>query len=183
MTRSNFDLQMQRMVPLKAMPGDTDAYWEALQDIPDDVLIAAVGHALKTRAWFPTPAELRLDADVVRRREPLPAAPRPKVVSLEGATYVEIHNPLGGEPLRLAVTRDWRRDCEACDDTGWAAFWCGPDMTDRYPWLRLRKCDREDEHYPHEWVLVCGCIPSNHTIQRRKAAGLRYAHAPERVTA
>lgn len=181
MTREQFDAQLQRMVPLKAMPGDTDGYWEALQDIPNDVLEAAIGHALKTRAWFPTPAELRLDADAVRRREPLPAMPRPTVVDLEGVAYVEVRNPLGGPALRLAVTREWRRDCHACDDTGWAAFWCGPDLTDRYPWLRLRRCERADEHHPHEWVVVCGCIPTNPTIQRRKAAGLRYAQEPETV--
>ena len=42
------------------------AYFNALKDIPERLLTAAVSKALATRSWFPKPAELRADAESCR---------------------------------------------------------------------------------------------------------------------
>jgi hypothetical protein len=176
-TRAEMDLQLGRLVVLKGMPGDTDDYFGALQDIAADVFAGAVDHALKTRTWFPVPAELRADADAARQRAVVPAAPAPVVEDLAEGFWVEIMNPFGGKSIRLLVTRDWKRDCEACSDTGWASHWCAVKL----PKQDYAVCGRRFEHPAHEYVEKCACIEWNPTIRRRKEAAMKYAHAPERA--
>lgn len=163
MTREFMDTQLGRLVPLRGMPGDSESYWDALSDIPEDVFRAGVAHALRSRTWFPTPAELRADCDMARthhRPEPL----EPSVVDLSEARIVEIPNPFGGKPLRIRVTKEWRHDCETCRDTGWSSRQC-PET----------HCGRRFEHGPHEFVEQCSCIEWNPTIRRRKEASVKYA--------
>jgi hypothetical protein len=182
MTREDFDLQMGRMLSLKAMPGDTDEYFAALVDIPDEVLVAAVSHALKTRTWFPVAAELRADADAVVRRQG--AEPQPfRLADVQNARQVYIKNPFGGRDLALTVTKDWRHDCDVCEDTGWAQRFCGMSAPGHLPETIRRFCERRIPHAPHAWVERCACFKTNPTIQRRQAAQQRYSQAPERVGA
>lgn len=181
MLREWFDEQMHRMSDLKSAPSRMDAHYEALQDIPTDVLMQGITHALKTRPWFPTPAELRADCDAAMRRVPAPVGSRRKFVDVANARTVEILNPFGGPPITLYLTRDWHHDCTNCEDYGYAARWCGETGHSRYPWMELGRCQRPDEHASHEWVEPCHCIETNPTIQRRKAAQVRYSHAPEKV--
>jgi len=166
MTREFMDQQLGRLVVLRGMPGDTDAHWDALQDIPEDVFRAGVAHALRSRTWFPVPAELRLDCDVARTRTQEPVYPQ--VEELPDAKVVEIPNPFGGEPLRIRVTREWRHDCETCGDTGWSSRQC-PDT----------HCGRRFDHGPHEFVEQCACLEWNPTIRRRKEAHVKYHTKPE----
>jgi hypothetical protein len=176
-TRAEMDLQLGRLVVLKGMRGDTDDYFGALSDIAADVFTGAVDHALKTRTWFPVPAELRADADVARQRAVVPAAPAPVVEDVPDGFWVEIANSFGGKSIRLLVTRDWKRDCEACSDTGWASHWCAVKL----PKQDYAVCGRRFEHPAHEYVEKCACIEWNPTIRRRKEAAMKYAHAPERA--
>jgi hypothetical protein len=172
MTREFMDVQLGRLVSLRGMPGDTDEYFAALRDIPDDVFSAGIAHALKTRAWFPVPAEIRVDCDAVKAhvRPPAPE-PAPSYHDLERALIVEIRNPFDPDkPLRLKVLREWRHDCDTCRDTGWASRQC-PDT----------HCGRRFEHGPHEFVEHCACIEWNPTIRRRKEAMTKYSQAPEKA--
>jgi hypothetical protein len=164
MTREFMDTQLGRLVPLRGMPGDSDAYFEALSDIPEDAFSAGVGYALRSRSWFPTPAELRADCDMARVHRPMPE-PEPSYADLEDAHTAEIRNPFGGASITVKVVRDWRRDCETCADTGWSMRQC-PDTS----------CGRRFSHGPHGFVERCGCAEWNPTIRRRKdAAGAKYA--------
>jgi hypothetical protein len=177
------DKQLERLVVLKNMPGDSDAYWDALQDIPLDVFSEAMTHALKTRAWWPTPAEIRMDADVVARQSrPMAEHPTSRRVPLDGAVEVFIANPLGGKGITVKVTEDVRRDCEGCEDTGVAKWWCGDEPSSRWPWLLRRRCNRRDPHSDHDWAEPCGCVATNAVIQRRKAyAAAKFSQSPEKV--
>jgi hypothetical protein len=169
MTREEFDKQLGRMVALRGMPGDTDEYFAALQDVPDDVLTAAVGQAIRSRAWFPVPAELRSDCDSVKAHvRPARPEPEPTYRDLEHAITATIRNPFTGEIRTIQILRDWRDDCETCHDTGMASRQC-PDI----------HCGRRFDHTPHEFVEKCACIEWNPTIRRRKEAQVRYHQKPE----
>lgn len=159
------DQQLGRLVPLRGMPGDSDPYFEALSDIPEATFSAGVGYALRSRSWFPTPAELRADCDMARASVRPSERLEPVVEDVAGEV-LEIRNPFDAEnPLRIRVTRRWKHDCLTCDDSGWASRQC-PQTA----------CGRRFEHGPHEFVERCACIEWNPTIRRRKeAAGVKYA--------
>lgn len=179
--RQLFDDQMGRLIVLKGWPDSVDEYFPVLTDIPDDLFPDAVTHALRTRTWFPAPAEVRADCDVVRRSRPVSSLPAPHVEDLPGGGRdVLIANPFGGAPLRLKVTRDWKHDCDDCRDTGWSSRWCGEGRSDQ-PDVKLSPCGRRFEHRPHEWVDKCPCADWNPTIRRRKDAQTKYTQAPEKV--
>jgi hypothetical protein len=181
-TREEMDTQFQRLVVLKGMPGDTEAYWDALQDMPLDVLTAAVGHSLKTRAWWPTPAEIRLDADAARPQRPIYEPPTSYRVPLDGAVKHIIANPFGGQPIEVFVTQDLYRHCEACEDSGWMKCWCGEAENVRWPWMVRRHCGRREEHGSHDWATRCVCEETNPVIIRRKEMhAAKYATSPEKV--
>ncbi len=172
MTAAHCEDQINRLRMLKGQPEDTFEYFAALRDIPDARFTAAVSHAMKTRVWFPTPAELRADCDAVA---PSLMAPREDVrlePVLGGPRDLVLRNPFGGAELRINVTRVWRFDCDDCSDTGWRSQQC-PEI----------HCGRRFEHGPHEWVERCFCIHTNPTIRRRKEAGAKYSQSPEKVGA
>lgn len=169
MTREQFDLQMARMAGLRFMPGDTDTHWEALADLPDAVLEAAVTRAQRTRTDFPTPFELRQDADAVAHL--IEQEPDTRERSIELPAPVEFAVPHVDHPLR--VTREWRYDCEVCSDGGMRSFWCGEGR--RQPWLYLENCERRGVHGGHEWTRRCECYDTNPSVQRRLASQAKYA--------
>ena len=59
-----FVQQMQRMGELRFPPTSMQMHWDGLQGMRLEHLEAAVTRAIQTRTYFPTPAELREDADV-----------------------------------------------------------------------------------------------------------------------
>jgi hypothetical protein len=154
---------------LRFAPADMTTHWEALQDLPADVLTAAVTHAQKTRSEFPTPHELRQDADTVAHRVRASEPEPDRSVALPAP--VEIPMPAGVPPLR--IEREWRDDCPVCRDTGMRSFWCGDGR--RQPWLLPERCERPKAHSSHEWVRRCECYDTNPTIRRRNDAQARYA--------
>lgn len=172
-TRDLFDAQMGRLIVLKGWPDSVDEYFAVMTDIPEDVFTAAITHALRTRIWFPTPAEVRADCDAVARSKPVQVSRAPQWVDLPGSgREVTFPNPFGGRSLVLHITREWTCDCETCSDTGWASCQC-PET----------HCGRRIEHGPHEFVDKCGCIGWNPTIRRHREAGAKYSTAPEKVGA
>jgi len=176
MRQAVFIVQMQRLSGLKFTPGDFDTHWEALQDIPEAVLEAAVTRAQRTRVEFPTPVELRQDADLVAHLV------RPPVVEDEAARTTPLAEPFEIQyPQAAAVipVRDrWRYDCEVCSDSGWQSVWCGPFTAQRKPWQEPRTCDRRGEHGSHEWVRTCACVATNPTLIRKREAARKYAERP-----
>lgn len=169
MTREFMDAQLGRLVSLRGMPGDTDEYFGVLVDIPDDVFSAAVSQALRSRTWFPVPAELRADCDAVKAHVRPIVADEPLHRDLETAVTVEIRNPLpGGKSIWVKVVREWSHDCETCGDTGWSIRQC-PET----------HCGRRFNHSPHTFAERCACIEWNPTIRRRKEAQVKYHTKPE----
>lgn len=169
MTRDGFDKQMARLFGLRFAPVDTETHWEALQDIPLVVLTAAITRAQKTRSDFPTPIELREDADVMAHVVIAPTEDR----SVELAQPFTITVPNVGTVV--SVTREWKYYCEICSDNGWAAFWCGDDGPGLKPWYGRGSCERRGAHGSHEWVKRCLCFESNPALVRQRERTQKYA--------
>jgi hypothetical protein len=169
MDRKGFDRQMARLTGLRFVPGEMQTHWEALQDIPDAVLVAAVDRAQKTRTEFPTPIELRQDADAVAHLARVFDPEPDRSVPLPAPVVIDM--PEGVKPLR--IDREWRHDCDVCADSGMRSFWCGDGR--RQSWLYLERCERPKAHSSHEWVRRCECYETNPTIRRRNEHQAKYA--------
>ncbi len=188
MTSGVFKSQMARLNTLRFAPATLASHWDALQDIPDELFTAAVSLALRTRAEFPAPAELRADTDaVVRRQTPLAVPPTSFRVPVDGELKATIRNPFTDDRSKdivVTITETIPHCCDDCDDTGWASYWCGSGPSTMAPWLYRRRCDRQHppSHPGHDWADVCPCAATNPAILRRKAAqAVRYASEPEKV--
>lgn len=189
MTRPFFDQQMVRLTGLRFVPASLTTHWEALRDLPDAVLEAAVSRAQKTRQDFPTPIELRIDADAVAHRVRESGDDEDRGCDLPAP--VALGTLPNGTPVK--ATREWRYYCEGCGDMGWRSLWCGdrpvPAPTDQdpaatreitKPWMQSQHCGRRGEHGSHEWVTDCACALSNPAILRRKERQQKYAAAAEK---
>lgn len=180
MTADFFKQQMERLMGLRFAPADLGTHWEALSDLPELVLEAAVTRAQRTRADFPTPVELRQDADQVA---PIRADDEPESRELDRPIL------LGSLPdgTEIHATRLWNYYCEACSDSGMQEFWCGSHR--RQPWLDIRicplpKCKKLGDGYGHSWVQPCLCISWNPELKRRREQDAKYAAArPGKVSA
>lgn len=172
MTWPSFAQQMHRLNGLRFAPADLTTHWEALRDLPDSILEAAVGRAQKTRVEFPTPIELRQDADQVKHLVDVAPPEQERGIDLATpVTYVVPH-----VNVSLKITREWKYYCQDCSDEGKVSKWCGVITTTHYkPWMAPEICQRTREHFPHEWVTACSCVATNPAIQRRKARDAQYA--------
>ena len=171
MTWEFLEEQMGRLKGLKFPPADMTTHWEALKDLPPAILEAAVTRAQKTRTEFPTPVELRQDADLVKHHVDTLAPSEDRGIDLE--TPVEYAVPHTG--IVVSVTREWRYDCARCHDSGWASWWCGASGPTKVPWIVDRQCGRPGVHGSHEWVGRCACWETNLTLIRKRAAQRQYA--------
>jgi hypothetical protein len=169
-TAGHCEAQLRRLAILRGVPAEVFEYFGALLDLPDERFTRAVDHALKTRTWFPTPSELRLDCDATAAAPS--SLPEPRAVDLVGGgREVVVQNPFGGEHLKLHITREWKFDCDDCLDSGWRSRRC-PEMA----------CGKRYDHSAHEWVEPCQCRAWNPTLRRRREAlGARFSKSPERA--
>lgn len=175
MTREWFDGQMARMLGLRFTPADLTTHWEALRDLPEDALEAAVSRAQRTRVNFPTPIELRWDADQARRVQTHDEDDR----SVELAAPVTIGKlPTGAE---IVQTRVWKYYHEDCSDSGMESLWCGAADAHRKPWQPLQHCGRTASHDAHEWVRRCTCYDSNPALVRKRERQQQFAESKGRV--
>lgn len=161
-----FRQQMSRLIGLKFAPSDMTTHWEALHDMPEALLDAAVTKAQQETSEFPTPKMLRVYADQVRARVfPVPEE-EPRGVELDAPVA------LGTLPTGLTLTarRTWRYYCEECSDSGWRSVWCG-DVGLAKPWQAHGVCGRRREHGSHEFVVPCPCASSNPDVQRKLERG------------
>lgn len=172
MTRPWFDRQMARLIGLRFMPASMGTHWDALHDLPEAVLEAAITRAQRTRSEFPSPVELRQDADQVR------AHVRPPTPARRGAA-LEAPVVIGTLPAGRAIhaTCEWRYYCDTCGDSGWEELWCGPHQ--QSSWMRAGHCGRRrcesETTLGHSWVQTCACAASNPAVQRRKDRDAKYA--------
>lgn len=173
MTPAFFEQQMARLSGLKFRPADLGTHWEGLRELPDAVLEAAIGRAVKTRADFPTPFELRQDADQMASRvRAVEPEPEDRAVPLPAPHVIPF--PQAGRNIR--VEAEWRYYCETCSDLGWESVWCGdPKAVRRMPWHEIRTCERRGEHGAHEWVRQCRCWDSNPALIRKRENQKKYA--------
>lgn len=171
MTLAFFKDEMARMNGLRFVPSSLDTHWEGLSELPDDVLHRAVGRAVRTRDEFPTPRQLREDADAVGapiRPEEDRSVPLPEPVDL-GAL------PTG---YRIRATHDWTYTCDDCNDSGVRSFWCGREPSERYPWMSVAECalpNCRKTKYAHEWATACHCAEYNPVVKARKERNAHYA--------
>lgn len=179
-----FRTQMSRLLGLKFAPADLTTHWEALSDVPVSVLEAAVTRAQKTRVDFPTPVELRTDADAVAHMVRASAPAEDRATALPEPFTIQV--PQAGTVV--SVTREWRYYCEQCSDSGWYSLWCGAravaisEQATREiakPWQESRPCDRRGEHGAHEWVSRCACYDTNPALVRKREAAQKYAEKPK----
>ncbi len=170
MTAANFQQQMDRMTGLKYAPTDLTTHWEALRDLPEPVLAAAVGYAQRMCVDFPTPRELREFADVAKPDAGAAVEDRSTVL----AQPYEITVPFVSKPIR--IEREWTYYCATCEDGGWETLFCGDPLDPhKMPWVDSYACERHFPHSPHEWARQCRCYASNHAIQSRLERQRKYA--------
>lgn len=173
---------MDRLTGLRFAPADMTTHWEALNQLPDAVLEAAVTRAGRTRVEFPTPIELRQDAD---QSVTMPTAIDPdpsRGIELAEPKSIHVSNAVNDLAFTLPVTREWKYYCETCSDSGWQSMFCGA-VNDplKKPWWEHRSCGRRGEHGSHEWVMDCPCREWNPAIKRRKERDGKYAEKPGKV--
>lgn len=165
MTRQHFDIQIGRLIVLRNWPDDATEWWKACRTVDPEVFEAACDHALKSREFFPVPAQLLADCDAVKAHVRPVTSDGPDWTDLDVEMMAEIKNPLpGGTSIWVKVIREWHHDCDTCGDTGWALRQC-PDTS----------CGRRIVHGPHSFAERCSCIEWNPTIRRRKEAAVKYA--------
>ena len=147
MTRDYFTRQMARMSGLRFVPRELDTHWEGLHALPESVLERAIGRAIVTRSEFPTPRELREDADACGVIEELA---EDRTVPL--AEPITVTVPQLPAPLHL--THVWRYACERCEDTGWA------ESQGQDGYRRVQRCP---------------CVAHNPEIRRRRQRQAKWA--------
>jgi hypothetical protein len=168
MTEPFFHEQMSRLVGLRFVPSDLTTHWEALQDLPTTVLADAVSRAGRTRVDFPTPVQLREDADLCRAGTQVDSPDQTTPLAAPYAITVPQTNTV------VRVTREWRYYCEDCSDSGRVARWCG-HPAQKKPWQSELPCERRGEHGTHEWMDRCPCAETNPALVRKRARQAQYA--------
>lgn len=168
----SFEQQMGRMNGLRFAPAELTTHWEALQDVPYDLLVGAVSHAQRVCQDFPTPHELLTFVDLVKPH--LAPTPHEEDRRRKLPKPITITAPWLSKPI--IVTDEVVPHCATCADTGWDLQFCG---TGRAPadlaHLDRWKCERWIEHYSHEWARKCACFDSNPVIQLKLERQRKYA--------
>lgn len=164
-----FTSQMRRLAGLKFQPATLETHWEALRDMAEPLLVAAVSRAQRECRDFPSPDELKEFADQLRSQVfPL--------IELEDRG-VDLPEPVTATlptGKTIPFTREWVYYCENCSDTGLKTWWCGSEPG-RKPWIPHSVCQRSHEHWAHEWVCQCACVESNPAVKRKRESEIRMA--------
>jgi hypothetical protein len=176
MMRELFTAQMRRMNGLRFPPADLSTHWAGLGDLPIDVLTRAVERSIRTRSDFPTPAEVRQDADLSQPTL-TPPAEEPEDTRLPAPIQVSVAASHLSQEHTIVITHAHTYHCETCSDTGWETHWCGG--TPQHPWVGLYRCARGGTHADHEWTTACACTATNPAlVRRRERAAVKYAEEP-----
>lgn len=170
MTQVAFEHSMRRLTGLKFAPVVMTTHYEALRDLTDVELDAAITRAARECDEFPSPKMLRMFVDEYRGQLPVPDEDLTREKPAEPRT---ITTPYGET---YTFNREWRYYCEECSDTGRRSYMCGDGPSSRYPWLTVVRCQtphcektRRGMVYEHEWVTACPCAATNPAVLRKKA--------------
>jgi hypothetical protein len=129
-------------------PAAKRIYFDALADLPLDLVEQAADHLAKTAKWFPKVAEWAEAARTIGLRQVL-ALP-------EGR-----ENP-------------WTHECEVCEDTGWEERTCYPGTPVNCGHQSVNPtqcCDSPNStQKTHTFVSRCACRDTNSTYKRKHAA-------------
>lgn len=122
---------------LRWMDADAQAirsYHQALGDLPLDIVSQSASNLANERGrkFFPTTGEWRDAAQLL----------------LDARQRQEFTQP-----------RDWKVECDACDDSGWERLECTGAGGG---------CGRERPHSPHTYAVICPCRQTNRTFQRHQ---------------
>ncbi len=166
MTRDEFNRAMMPLSVLRGKPDDMDPFWEVFQHADAESFRRGCRHALKTRTFFPVPAELFADCEMTAPRLAWETAPAPP--SSDAIRTEHLANPFGGKGITITVQRDWKYYCEDCSDSGQRALWCGESGPTRKPWHGGAFCGRTHDHAGHEWVNRCACWAGNPSLIRSR---------------
>lgn len=178
MTYPEFERAVQPLCVLRGWPSREDAasklavYWQQFQHAEVESFTRGCARAVKTRAFFPTPAELYADCETAAPRETWVGEQR-EARADDGV--VHIPNPFGGDGITVRVSKVWDYYCEDCGDGGHVSFWCGGDGPTRKPWQLVVPCGNRREHVPHEYVTRCACWERNPELIRSRVALAQYA--------
>ena len=112
-------------------------YFNGLQDLEIEAIVAAAGEMAKTAQWFPKVAEWRAAAKVAK-------------VALIKAL------PEGRE-------QPWEDECGACLDTGWEERRCYPGTANN---CGRMKCVNGSNRPEHKYTTACACRQTNRTYAR-----------------
>ena len=175
MTRSEFKTEMDRLRGLRFPPAVMETHWEGLQGVAIADLHRGVTRAILSRSEFPTPAELRSDADAER------VMPREGPLQDRGEVLLDAPIPLGVLPdgtVLPAATHAWTYCCENCSDSGWQSVWCGSGRS-RSAWVNVAAdCGRYLTHGGHEFSRKCACWHINPVLVAARNRQRRYAQEP-----
>ncbi len=166
-TEAEREAQIARMCTLRNVPTDIVEHLRQTEGRTADHIARAVDWLVSTSKFFPTPAEL---VQALEKTRPRTSFASKDLQPTKAPKTVHIPSPFGGPGITVTITKDWYDDCTACEDTGWAGYWCGPKESEQYSWLTVRRCGNTREHAEHEYVTKCPCGPTNATIQRRRGA-------------
>jgi len=134
-----------------------EAFYDALVDLPFDILLSAGLEFVRMGEWMPTPHEWREAAEVVAfdaATLSLPAHHDPEV-GPDRIVRVETVELPSGSKVDIGVS-NWKHECQDCEDVGWVHRDCSGDST----------CGRPFAHMQHEAVSPCSCRLTNSTYQR-----------------
>ena len=109
-----FSSIMAQLAGLPFAPATLETHWLGLSDMPRGVLEPAVARSARTRERFPSPAEIREDADAVRSQW----VPGPEPEGEPLPEPVDVGVLPDGTRLPRARSR-WEPRCPDCEDTGW----------------------------------------------------------------
>lgn len=179
MTRDDFSAAFKPLRALRGWPMDGELakerlaiFWDQFQHADAESFARGCARAVKTRTFFPTPAELFADCEMAAPRETWTAE---RHVADVDAQIVYIPNSFGGEGLRLTVSKVWEYHCDDCDDGGQVSFWCGAIGPTRKPWQLTVPCGNREDHTGHEYVGRCACWDRNPALIRKRALQAQHA--------
>lgn len=175
MTRDEAVAALNRLRVLRGGPDSLEkleVYVEAFAHADAADFERGCQRAIRTRSFFPTPAELFADCETAAPRETWVGERQESDVD---ARIVHIANPFGGAGLTLRVSKVWDYVCDDCDDMGQVSFWCGEIGPTKKPWQLVVPCGKQQEHAPHEYVTRCACWERNPALIRKRAAQAQHA--------
>ncbi len=127
-------------------------YFDVMKEFQTNITHEAAAQLSRTSKWFPKTSEWRECALLIEQAK---------------------------RRADLSGPRNWKLECEVCEDTGFIFFWClgievpESDLGRRDETMPVQQCDRDRSHLPHSFVRVCPCRETNRTYQRHHTPAVK----------